>query len=262
MTWTSHFDICWPCCPDQKNHSVKRLQHQDRVALQKRFNIPQQKTLTSTSDLDPVQEQNEVFDKRLDHCVGDIFAFINTQGGGDPEVSNFLPKKNRKGQFCLEMNVQLLEEKSTRHFLHNFPQSILLWANRRRRLGYLQVICGHIFFLGNIYMKIWKVHGLKYSFPFPHFLFNGKLRLVIFVAHWNLTSLISRSIGRDCSSFWKRIKKELRLINMYLLSCIQNTYKHSFLWTILRFDEEKDALFIYFCNPTWIDLGNKSFWLQ
>ena len=136
------------------------------------------------------------------------------------------------------MNVQLLEEKSARHFLHNFPQSILLWANRRRRLGYLQVICGHIFFLGNTYLKIWKVHGLKYSFPFPHFLFNGKLRLVIFVAHWNLTSLISRSIGRDCSSFWKRIKKELRLINMYLLSCIQNTYKHSFLWTILRFDEE------------------------
>ena len=178
------------------------------------------------------------------------------------KVSNFLPKKNRKGHFCLEMNVQLLEEKSARHFLHNFPQSILLWANRRRRLGYLQVICGHIFFLGNTYLKIWKVHGLKYSFPFPHFLFNGKLRLVIFVAHWNLTSLISRSIGRDCSSFWKRIKKELRLINMYLLSCIQNTYRHSFLWTILRFDEEKDALFIYFCIPTWIDLGNKSFWLQ
>ena len=92
MNRTSHFDICWPCCPDQKNHSVKRLQHQDRVALQrdakKRFNIPQQKTLTSTSDLDPVQEQNEVIDKRLDHYVGDIFAFINTQVGGDPEFQS------------------------------------------------------------------------------------------------------------------------------------------------------------------------------
>ena len=263
MTWTSHFDICWPCCPDQKNHSVKRLQHQDRVALQKRFNIPQQKTLTSTSDLDPVQEQKFLI---KDLIIALEISLLSSIPRGEEtlnfKVSNFLPKKNRKGHFCLEMNVQLLEEKSARHFLHNFPQSILLWANRRRRLGYLQVICGHIFFLGNIYLKIWKVHGLKYSYPFPHFLFNGKLRLVIFVAHWNLTSLISRSIGRDCSSFWKRIKKELRLINMYLLSCIQNTYKHSSLWTILRFDEEKDALFIYFCIPTWIDLGNKSFWLQ
>ena len=170
MTWTSHFDICWPCCPDQKNHSVKRLQHQDRVALQKRFNIPQQKTLTSTSDLDPVQEQKFLI---KDLIIALEISLLSSIPRGEEtlnfKVSNFLPKKTEKDTFAWKWMFNFWKKKVRGTFSTTFHNLFCSGQTGGAGLAIFKWYADTFFFLAIYIWKYekcmgWNIHTHSHTF--------------------------------------------------------------------------------------------------